>query len=100
VDAQAFSVALLDGVTGSGKTEVYMEAVAQALSQSPTTQVLVLLPEIALTGAVIARFTTRFGGAPAAPDLGSGGQGAGANCGGRAFGAVSALRRPRPDRRR
>ncbi len=64
VDAQAFSVALLDGVTGSGKTEVYMEAVAQALRQSPTTQVLVLLPEIALTGAVIARFTTRFGAAP------------------------------------
>ncbi len=59
-----FQAALLDGVTGSGKTEVYLEAVAAALAASPEGQVLVLLPEIALTQAVLARFTTRFGGAP------------------------------------
>jgi primosomal protein N' (replication factor Y) len=64
VNAQVFSVALLDGVTGSGKTEVYMEAAAQALRRSPTAQVLILLPEIALTGAVIARFAARFGAPP------------------------------------
>jgi primosomal protein N' (replication factor Y) len=59
-----FQAALLDGVTGSGKTEVYLEAVAAALAASPEGQVLVLLPEIALTQAVLARFTTRFGGGP------------------------------------
>jgi len=64
VDAAAFSVALLDGVTGSGKTEVYMEVAAQALTRSPTAQVLILLPEIALTGAVIQRFAARFGAPP------------------------------------
>jgi primosomal protein N' (replication factor Y) len=60
-----FQPALLDGVTGSGKTEVYLEAVAAALAADPHAQVLVLLPEIALTQAVIARFTDRFGAAPA-----------------------------------
>jgi primosomal protein N' (replication factor Y) len=60
-----FQPALLDGVTGSGKTEVYLEAVAAALRGDPQAQVLVLLPEIALTQAVIARFTDRFGAAPA-----------------------------------
>ena len=44
-----FQVTLLDGVTGSGKTEVYFEAVAAALKQGH--QVLVLLPEITLTSA-------------------------------------------------
>jgi primosomal protein N' (replication factor Y) (superfamily II helicase) len=63
--AADFAVALLDGVTGSGKTEVYLEAAAAALRRSPTAQVLVLLPEIALTAAVIERFTRRFGAAPA-----------------------------------
>ena len=65
IDAGGFNVALVDGVTGSGKTEVYIEAVAQALRASPDAQVLVLLPEIALTSAVIKRFTNRFGAAPA-----------------------------------
>jgi primosomal protein N' (replication factor Y) len=59
-----FGVALLDGVTGSGKTEVYLEAAAAALARDPDAQVLILLPEIALTQAVIARVTRRFGAEP------------------------------------
>jgi primosomal protein N' (replication factor Y) len=65
VDAGGFQAALLDGVTGSGKTEVYLETVAHALEADRDAQVLVLLPEIALTQAVIARFEKRFGVAPA-----------------------------------
>ncbi|CAN7178276.1 primosomal protein N' [Phenylobacterium sp. LjRoot219] len=64
VDEPGFNVALLDGVTGSGKTEVYLEAAAHALARDPDAQVLILLPEIALTQAVIARVTTRFGAQP------------------------------------
>jgi primosomal protein N' (replication factor Y) len=60
-----FKAALLDGVTGSGKTEVYFEAIAEALKQDPEAQVLVLLPEIALTQAVTSRFEERFGATPA-----------------------------------
>ncbi|WP_339932907.1 primosomal protein N' [uncultured Brevundimonas sp.] len=56
---------LLDGVTGSGKTEAYLEAVARTLRWDPTAQVLILLPEIALTQDLIARITARFGSAPA-----------------------------------
>ncbi len=59
-----FQAALLDGITGSGKTEVYLEAVAAALAADPDAQVLVLLPEIALTQAVLARFEQRFGARP------------------------------------
>lgn len=58
-----FSVTLLDGVTGSGKTEVYFEAVAEALSQNK--QVLILVPEIALTTQWLTRFEKRFGVKPA-----------------------------------
>ena len=65
IEGDAFSAVLLDGVTGSGKTEVYLEGVAAALAHRPTAQVLVLLPEIALTSAVIDRFASRFGAAPA-----------------------------------
>lgn len=57
-----FSVALLDGVTGAGKTEVYFEGVAAALRAGR--QVLVLVPEIALTGQWLDRFTRRFGAEP------------------------------------
>jgi primosomal protein N' (replication factor Y) len=62
--AGGFQVSLLDGVTGSGKTEVYLEAVADALRADPTAQVLVLMPEIALTQAILARFERRFGMRP------------------------------------
>jgi primosomal protein N' (replication factor Y) len=62
VTAQKFSAHLLDGVTGSGKTEVYFEAVAEALRTSR--QVLILLPEIALTTQFLERFTERFGVRP------------------------------------
>lgn len=58
-----FSVSLIDGVTGSGKTEVYFEAVAETLRQGK--QVLILLPEIALTSAFLDRFHARFGAKPA-----------------------------------
>ncbi len=58
-----FSVTVLEGVTGSGKTEVYLEAVAAALEAGQ--QVLVLVPEIALTAQTLARFAQRFGGVPA-----------------------------------
>ena len=64
LDEGGFNVALLDGVTGSGKTEVYLEAAASILAADPTAQVLILLPEIALTQAVIARVTERFGAQP------------------------------------
>lgn len=63
VAARAFSVHLVDGVTGSGKTEVYFEAVAETLAQQR--QALILLPEIALTQAFLDRFTRRFGVKPA-----------------------------------
>jgi primosomal protein N' (replication factor Y) len=58
----AFAVALLDGVTGSGKTEVYFEAVAEALRRGR--QALILMPEIALTGQFLDRFAARFGVRP------------------------------------
>ncbi|MBI1251377.1 MAG: primosomal protein N' [Alphaproteobacteria bacterium] len=64
VETGSFGAALLDGVTGSGKTEVYLEAVAAALARDETAQALVLLPEIALTQAVMQRFEERFGAAP------------------------------------
>ena len=64
VQASQFKPFLLDGVTGSGKTEVYFEAVAEALRQDK--QVLVLLPEIALTEPFLDRFKVRFGAEPLA----------------------------------
>jgi len=63
VAAGKFSAHLLDGVTGSGKTEVYFEAVAAALQKGK--QVMILLPEIALTIQFLDRFAKRFGTRPA-----------------------------------
>jgi primosomal protein N' (replication factor Y) len=55
---------VLDGVTGSGKTEVYFHAIREALAADPNAQVLVLLPEIALTHQWLLRFTEAFGATP------------------------------------
>jgi primosomal protein N' (replication factor Y) len=63
IAAGGYSVTLLDGVTGSGKTQVYFEAVAAAVRQGR--QALILMPEIALTGQVLDRFAERFGARPA-----------------------------------
>ncbi|WP_395680131.1 primosomal protein N' [Inquilinus sp.] len=62
VAIDGYSTTLIDGVTGSGKTEVYFEAVAAALARGK--QVLVLLPEIALSGHWLDRFAARFGVRP------------------------------------
>ncbi len=62
VEARSFAVAMLEGVTGSGKTEVYFEAVASAIAQGR--QSLILMPEIALTAQFIDRFEARFGVQP------------------------------------
>ena len=63
VTAGGYGTTLLRGVTGSGKTEVYLEAVAEALRRGR--QALVLLPEIALTQEFVARVEARFGARPA-----------------------------------
>jgi primosomal protein N' (replication factor Y) (superfamily II helicase) len=62
INKGGFSVTLLDGVTGSGKTEVYFEAIATAITRRR--QTLVLMPEIALTTQFLDRFATRFGVRP------------------------------------
>jgi primosomal protein N' (replication factor Y) len=62
VRAHDFAPFLLDGVTGSGKTEVYFEAIAAAIRADR--QTLVLLPEIALTEPFLERFEKRFGTVP------------------------------------
>ncbi len=62
VEGGNFSVSLLDGVTGSGKTEVYYEAVARTLRAGR--QALIMLPEIALTSQIMGRFAERFGASP------------------------------------
>ncbi|GBQ23259.1 primosome assembly protein PriA [Acetobacter estunensis NRIC 0472] len=63
VQERAFSVTLLEGVTGSGKTEIYLEAVAECVQMGR--QALVLLPEISLSAQWMDRFTRRFGVRPA-----------------------------------
>src|SRR5262252_5173871 len=63
VGAAEFAVSVLDGVTGSGKTETYFAAIAAALAAGR--QVLVLLPEIALGAQWLERFRDRFGALPA-----------------------------------
>jgi primosomal protein N' (replication factor Y) (superfamily II helicase) len=62
VAEHAYSAFLLEGVTGSGKTEVYFEAVAEAIRQGR--QAVVLLPEIALSAQWLTRFVQRFGEKP------------------------------------
>ncbi len=109
VDQGGYSVTLLDGVTGSGKTEVYFEAVAENIRRGH--QTLILMPEIALTAQFLDRFAARFGVRPAewhsqltpriAPaHLGGGGGKRSAGGGRRALGAVPALCRSRADHRR
>ena len=61
--SESYGTTLLRGVTGSGKTEVYLEAVATCLAQGR--QALVLLPEIALTAEFLTRVEQRFGARPA-----------------------------------
>ncbi|MEX2035349.1 MAG: primosomal protein N' [Xanthobacteraceae bacterium] len=63
VRAGGFSATLIDGVTGSGKTEVYHEAAAENLRKGR--QTLILMPEIALTAQFLDRFAERFGVRPA-----------------------------------
>lgn len=60
-----YSAWVIDGVTGSGKTEVYLEVIAETLRLRPTAQVCVLLPEIALTLPFLKRIEDRFGAAAA-----------------------------------
>jgi primosomal protein N' (replication factor Y) len=63
IRARRYGTTLLKGVTGSGKTEVYLEAVAETLRAGR--QALVLLPEIALTAEFLTRVEARFGAKPA-----------------------------------
>jgi primosomal protein N' (replication factor Y) len=63
MDADGYSATLLDGVTGSGKTEVYFEGVAETVRRGR--QSLILMPEIALTAQFLDRFAARFGVRPA-----------------------------------
>ena len=65
VAARGHKAILIDGVTGSGKTEVYLEAAAAALRDDKTAQVAILLPEIALTMPFLQRVEERFGAPPA-----------------------------------
>ncbi|MCL2439390.1 MAG: primosomal protein N' [Alphaproteobacteria bacterium] len=60
---EGFSATLLDGITGSGKTEVYFSAAAKALAGT-NAQILILLPEIALTAQFLSKFEKRFGTKP------------------------------------
>ena len=62
IDKNEFSVYLLDGITGSGKTQVYFDSVLRAYNNGKS--VLLMMPEIALTAQFIDRFTKRFGAPP------------------------------------
>lgn len=64
VDPHHYKAFLLEGVTGSGKTEVYFDTIRKILAADDTAQILVLLPEIALTSQWLDRFEARFGVAP------------------------------------
>ncbi|MCJ2109445.1 primosomal protein N' [Methylobacterium sp. E-041] len=71
-EAGGSGAVLLEGVTGSGKTEVYFEAVAECVRSGG--QALILMPEIALTAQFLDRFAQRFGVRPAAWHSGIGGR--------------------------
>lgn len=58
-------VSLIDGITGSGKTEIYFALIAKILTENKDAQILILLPEIALTSQIILRFEKQFGFKPA-----------------------------------
>ena len=62
IEIDGFSATLIDGITGSGKTQVYFDAVGRVLSAGKS--VLIMMPEIALTAQFISRFRERFGVAP------------------------------------
>ncbi len=62
IDTGGFSVFLLDGITGSGKTQVYFDAAIRAYNAGKS--VLLMMPEIALTAQFMSRFESRFGAAP------------------------------------
>ena len=59
------SVSLIDGATGSGKTEIYFALIAKILAKKNAAQILILLPEIALTSQLLLRFKEQFGFKPA-----------------------------------
>ena len=58
---KGFSTTLIDGVTGSGKTEVYFNVIHETLLKNDKSQILILLPEISLTGQFLLKFKERFG---------------------------------------
>lgn len=61
IEQNQASISLIDGVTGSGKTEVYFSLMAKILEQNNEAQILILLPEIALTSQLLMRFEEQFG---------------------------------------
>ncbi len=60
IDLENFNVSLLDGVTGCGKTEIYFHLIAKILKEKQDAQILILIPEIALTSQLLLRFEEQF----------------------------------------
>jgi primosomal protein N' (replication factor Y) len=60
IDLENFNISLLDGVTGCGKTEIYFHLIAKILAQKSDAQILILIPEIALTSQLLLRFEEQF----------------------------------------
>lgn len=65
IEEKQVVISLLDGVTGSGKTEIYFAIIAKILAKNPAAQILILLPEIALTSQLLLRFEEQFKFLPA-----------------------------------